>query len=120
MNPLRIGLGTAVIVVVSVFVVLNQSASDYPLLRVRNTADVPVLLVAEVGGGVTRDLGTLGAGESRAFRVRPDVARVFHARFADGVTVASAPLYLASGQQLTYVIARAGWQLEPPAGPARR
>ncbi|MEE4185427.1 MAG: hypothetical protein V2J12_06660 [Gammaproteobacteria bacterium] len=115
MNPLRIGLGTAVIVVVSVFVVLDQSANDHPLLRVRNAADTPVVLLADVGGGVTRDLGSLGAGESRAFRVRPEVARVFHARFTDGATVASAPLNLTPGQQLTFAVARSGWQPDDTA-----
>lgn len=118
MNPLRIGVGTAVVVVISVFIVLNQSANVQPLLRVRNVADVSVFLLADIGPGETRDLGTLSVGASRTFRVRSDVARVFRARFTDGATVASAPLYLAPGEEVALAVTRSGWQPDAPADDA--
>lgn len=109
MNPLRIGLGTVVVVVVSVFLVLNKAADNHPILRVSNVAGTSVMLYAEVGGQV-RDLGELPAGESRGFRVRSDVQRVFGARFPTGEAVVTGLLYLAPGQQLEYAVDRDGWR----------
>ena len=116
MSALRLALGTAVVVVVSVFLVLDQSAENHPVLRVRNAADVPVTLYVEVNGQA-RDLGELSAGESRGLRVRADVQRVFGARFADGQAVLSGPLFFAPGQQVAYAIVRAGWQPEAGSAP---
>lgn len=116
MRGLRLWLGTAVIVAVSVFLVLDTTAEHHPVLHVRNVADGPLTLYAEVAGQ-RRELGELAAGRARGFRVRADAQRVFGARFADGETVLSGPLFLTVGQQTHYRVARKGWELETAASP---
>lgn len=103
MRSLRLLLGTAVVLVVSIFLVLNRSAGDYPLLTVDNQASAAVTLIAVLPAG-ERELGELAAAGSRRFRVRDDTERRFRAQFADGREWATGPVYFTDGLAVTLVV----------------
>jgi hypothetical protein len=111
MSSLRLIVGTAVVLVISIFFVLNQSAEDYPLLLVHNRTPETVTLTAQLAAG-PRELGELPPDATRRFRVRDDAARGFSAVFTDGRELRTSPIYFTDGLTVQIIITADTLELE--------